>query len=56
MLLSSPFEYAGEYLPSLVESCELFNHLNNEFATPLRHTDDVQEYLPTQFFAKWVGL
>jgi RES domain-containing protein len=54
MILSSPFECAGEYLPSLVESCELFNHLNTEFAKPLRHTDDVHEYLPTQFFAEWV--
>jgi len=54
MILSSPFECSGEYLPSLVESCELFNHLNTEFAKPLRHTDDVHEYLPTQFFAEWV--
>jgi hypothetical protein len=31
----------------------LFNHLNREFAKPLRHTDDTHEYLPTQFFAEW---
>jgi len=31
----------------------LFNHLNKEFAKPLRHTDDTHEYLPTQFFAEW---
>jgi hypothetical protein len=37
-----------------VESCELFNRLNTECAKPLRHTDDVHEYLPTQFFADWV--
>jgi len=54
MTLSSPFECNGDYLPSLVESCELFNNLNSEFAKPLRHTDDVHEYLPTQFFADWV--
>ena len=54
MTLASPFDCNGEYLPSLVESCELFNHLNSEFAKPLRHTDDVHEYLPTQFFADWV--
>ena len=53
MRLASPFECAGEHLPSLVESCELFNHLNTEFATPLRHTDDTHEYRPTQFFAEW---
>jgi len=53
MGLASPFECNGEYLPSLVESCELFNHLNNEFAKPLRHSDHTHEYRPTQFFAEW---
>jgi hypothetical protein len=31
----------------------LFNHLNKEFAKPVRHTDETHEYLPTQFFAEW---
>lgn len=53
MGLASPFECSEGYLRSLVESCELFNHLNKEFAKPLRHTDDTNEYLPTQFFAEW---
>ncbi len=53
MALASPFECSEGYLRSLVESCELFNHLNKEFAKPLRHTDDTHEYLPTQFFAEW---
>jgi RES domain-containing protein len=53
MELASPFECSGEYLRSLMESCELFNHLNKEFAKPLRHTDDTHEYRPTQFFAEW---
>jgi RES domain-containing protein len=52
--LASPFELPGEYLSSLVESLDLFDHLNKEFAKPLRHTDDTHEYLPTQFFAEWV--
>lgn len=54
MYLKSPFECNGDYLSSIVESCELFNHLNAQFAEPLRHTDDVHEYLPTLFFAEWV--
>lgn len=54
MTLKSPFECNGDYFASLVESCELFNYLNDEFAKPLRHTDDVHEYIPTQFFADWV--
>ena len=53
MRLASPFECPEGYLRSLVESCELFNHLNTEFAKPLRHTDDTHEYRPTQFFAEW---
>jgi RES domain-containing protein len=53
MRLASPFECSGEYLRSLMESCELFNHLNKEFAKPLRHTDDTHEYRPTQFFSEW---
>lgn len=53
MKFISPFECTGEYLPSLVESCELFNHLDTEFAKPLRHTDETHEYRPTQFFAEW---
>ena len=53
MGLASPFECAGEYLRSLMESCELFNYLNKEFGKPLRHTDDTHEYRPTQFFAEW---
>jgi len=53
MGLASPFECSGDYLRSLMESCELFNHLNEEFARPLRHTDDTHEYRPTQFFAEW---
>lgn len=54
MGLASPFVCPGEYLRSLMGSCELFNHLNKEFAKPLRHTDDTHEYRPTQFFAEWV--
>lgn len=54
MALASPFECSEGYLRSLVESCELFNHLDKEFAKPLRHTDDTHEYLPTQFFTEWV--
>jgi len=53
MTLASPFECGSEYLPSLVESCELFNHLDTQFAKPLRHSDDTHEYRPTQFFAEW---
>jgi RES domain-containing protein len=53
MAVASPFDCSEGYLRSLVESCELFNHLNREFAKPLRHTDDTHEYLPTQFFAEW---
>jgi hypothetical protein len=54
MHIPSPFECSRECFRGLLESCELFNHLNEEFASPLRHTDDVHEYLPTQFFATWV--
>ena len=53
MRLSSPFEIGEDYLPSLLESCELFNYLDIEFSRPLRHNDDVKDYLPTQFFAEW---
>src|SRR5260370_35966250 len=53
MGLASPFEGPDAYLGSLVESCELFNHLDTEFAKPLRHNDDTREYRPTQFFAEW---
>ncbi|MFZ0913563.1 MAG: RES domain-containing protein [Candidatus Korobacteraceae bacterium] len=53
MRMSTPFECSPEYLPSILESCELFNHLDTEFSRPLRHTDDVKDYLPTQFFAEW---
>jgi len=45
--------FGVQYLPSVVGSYELFNHLGDEFAKPLRHRDDVQEYVPTQFFARW---
>jgi RES domain len=51
--LATPFECPEGYLRSRVESCELFSHLDREFAKPLRHTDDTHEYLPTQFFAEW---
>ncbi|MGA3317009.1 MAG: RES domain-containing protein [Candidatus Korobacteraceae bacterium] len=53
MRMSTPFECSPEYLPSILESCELFNHLDTEFSKPLRHTDDVRDYLPTQFFVEW---
>jgi hypothetical protein len=53
MRLSSPFECGEEYLSSLLESCELFNHFDTEFAKPLRHSDHTHEYHPTQFFAEW---
>ena len=53
MHVPSPFACSGDYFRGLLESCELFNHLNEQFARPLRHTDDVHEYLPTQFFATW---
>lgn len=45
--------FGVQYLRSVVESYELFNHLGDEFAKPLRHRDDVREYVPTQFFARW---
>jgi RES domain-containing protein len=53
MSIPSPFGCARDFFRGLLESCELFNHLNEEFARPLRHSDEVHEYLPTQFFAKW---
>jgi RES domain-containing protein len=53
MSIPSPFACGRDYFRGLLESCELFNHLNEQFARPLRHTDDVDEYLPTQFFATW---
>jgi RES domain len=53
MHIPSPFACSRDYFRGLLESCELFNHLNEQFATPLRRTDDVHEYLPTQFFATW---
>lgn len=53
MHIPSPFACGRDYFRGLLESCELFNHLNEQFARPLRHTDDVHEYLPTQFFATW---
>jgi hypothetical protein len=46
--------FGVEYLRSRVESYELFNQLGDEFAQPLRHRDDIREYIPTQFFAGWV--
>lgn len=53
MGIPSPFACSRDLFRGLLESCELFNRLNEEFARPLRHTDDVHEYLPTQFFATW---
>jgi RES domain len=38
--LASPFQCPEGYLRSRVESSELFNHLDREFAKPLRHADD----------------
>lgn len=54
MGIDSPFGCPDGYLRSRMESCELFNHLNEEFAKPLRHGDETNEYKPTQFFAQWV--
>jgi hypothetical protein len=53
MYLSTPFEIQDGYLRSLLESCDLFNRLNREFSRPLRHTDDIIDYRPTQYFATW---
>jgi hypothetical protein len=53
MHIPSPFACGRDYFRGLLESCELFNHLNEQFARPLRRTDDVHESLPTQFFATW---
>jgi hypothetical protein len=53
MYLSTPFEIQEGYLRSLLESCELFNRLDREYSRPLRHTDDVIDYRPTQYFATW---
>lgn len=53
MYLSTPFECGEGYLRSIMESCELFNRLDREFSRPLRHSDDVIDYRPTQFFATW---
>jgi RES domain-containing protein len=45
--------FACEYLPSLVQSYELFNRWGDDLARPLRHSDDVQDYYPTQYLAQW---
>jgi RES domain-containing protein len=46
--------FACEHLPSLVQSYELFNRWGDDLARPLRHSDDVQDYRPTQFLAQWI--
>lgn len=46
--------FTCEYLPSLVQSYELFNRWGDDLAKPLRHSDDVQDYYPTQFQAQWI--
>lgn len=53
MGIESPFTIGEDYLRGLIESCELFNYLNDEYAKPLRRTDRKHEYVPTQHFAEW---
>jgi RES domain-containing protein len=50
--LETPF--ACSHLPSLVQSYELFNRWGDDLAKPLRHTDEVQDYYPTQHLAHWI--
>ncbi len=46
--------FACDHLPSLVQSYELFNRWGDDLAKPLRHSDEVQDYYPTQYLAQWV--
>lgn len=46
--------FACDHLPSLVQSYELFNQWGEDLAKPLRHSDDVQDYYPTQYLAQWI--
>ena len=37
-----------------MQSYQLFNRWGDDLAKPLRHSDDVQDYYPMQYLARWV--
>ena len=46
--------FACDHLPSLVQSYGLFNRWGDDLAKPLRHTDEIEDYYPTQYLAQWL--
>ena len=49
----SPFSYGGD-LEQFAINFKIFQEISNEIAKPLRRSDSVLEYLPTQFIAEFI--